>query len=472
MLLDVLRRDAPLVILALCASLNSVSAAQSKAEVVAPTLLNGGKAKATGSKDAVPVSAKAAPANSRAKKANNKNSGSTKAASEPKVALGGDSRRTRFLIGLDKYADFQVFSLANPNRVIVDVSAVALQLPKHTAGKAVGLVRAFRGGISAPGKSRVVIDVTAAVVVESAKIEKAKGGKRHYLALEIVPVETATKTARKKKPFKVAPYSLGAAGLQPPLPLPAVNPKLSAAKSFKPVIVIDPGHGGHDSGAKKNGVVEKEVVLAFSKVLKKKIEATGRYRVHLTRDSDVFIKLGKRVKIAERLNANLFIAVHADYAGGNSSARGATIYSLRDSVARSLKRSAKGDASADVLSEDEVETVKMASVDGDLAAVKSILSDLAVREVEATHKRTDVFSRSVVDFMGASTHMRNDPSKQAGFRVLKTALFPSVLIELAYVTNKKDAELLQSDAWRNKVSDSIMTAVESYFSNQVARLPL
>ena len=84
--------------------------------------------------------------------------------------------------------------------------------------------------------------------------------------------------------------------------------------------------------------------------------------------------------------------------------------------------------------------------------MKSILADLAGRDLDLTKERTSVFSRSVIDLMGASTGMRNEPDQQAGFRVLKTAQFPSVLIELAYVTNKEDAALLQSDAWRDKVA--------------------
>ena len=391
-------------------------------------------------------------------------------AGQPDIALGGDLTRTRFLIGLERAVVFQVFSLSDPNRVIVDLPEIALQLPKDTGGQPVGLVKSFRAGNSAPGKARIVIDVTEAVVVESAKIENTADGKGHRLVLAIVPVESVTTAA--KKPFKTAPYSLGASGLQPPLPLPAERPDLRAARAFKPVIVIDPGHGGYDSGAVKDGTVEKDVVLAFSKVLKQKIEATGCYKVQMTRDTDVFVELGERVAFAERNNANLFIAVHADYADGNSQARGATIYSLRESVANALKRSTKDEASEHVLSKEEIETVKKASVDGDLAAVKTILADLAGREFDFTKERTSVFSRSVVELMGASTHMRSEPDQQAAFRVLKTAQFPSVLIELAYVTNKEDAELLKSDTWRDKVSDSIMTAVENYFSHQIARMPM
>jgi len=392
----------------------------------------------------------------------------------PEATLGGDVTRTRFLIGLPKQVEFQVFSLSNPNRVIVDVAETALRLPPQPEENiAVGLVRSFNFGRSAPGKSRVVIEVIRPVVVEGATIIPTEDGKGHRLALDIVPVAAAQKAEKEKKTFQtVSLSSLGAPELQPPLPVPAARPDELAARSFKPIIVIDPGHGGHDSGAMKNGAVEKDVVLAFSKKLKEKLEKTGRYKVLMTRDTDVFVELDKRVDYAEEHKANLFIAVHADYAGGNSKARGATIYSLRESVANALQRSAKGEASSAVLTKDEVDKMKTASVDNDLSAVKRILADLAGRDVDMTQERTNVFTRSVIEYMGASTELRAKPDQQAAFRVLKTAQFPSVLIELAYVTNKQDAELLQSDQWRDKVSDSIMTAVDNYFGNQIARLPM
>jgi N-acetylmuramoyl-L-alanine amidase len=179
--------------------------------------------------------------------------------------------------------------------------------------------------------------------------------------------------------------------------------------------------------------------------------------------------LGERVEFGEKHGANLFIAVHCDYSDNGSKASGATIYSLRDSAADSLRRSTRGEVASTVLSSEDAAAAAAA---GDTDAVKSILADLAGREVDVTHDRTNVFARTVVERMGTSTNMREDPSQQAGFRVLKTAQFPSVLIELAYVTNKQDAENLQSDAWRDKVSNSILTAVDNYFSNQLAQLPM
>jgi N-acetylmuramoyl-L-alanine amidase len=237
-----------------------------------------------------------------------------------------------------------------------------------------------------------------------------------------------------------------------------------AAKSYKPLIVIDPGHGGYDSGAEKNGTVEKDVVLAFGKSLRDKLTATGHYRVLMTRESDVFVTLDERRAFAEKHQAALFIAVHADYAG--SKARGATIYSLRESVADALRRSAKGDVGSQAMSGSELAALKRS---GDAEAVRRILTDLIESEVDITKERTGVFTRSVIEYMGQTTNLKDNPDRSAAFRVLKTAQVPAVLIELAYVSNAEDAALLKSDKWRNKVSDSIMEAIANYFSNQRAR---
>ena len=381
----------------------------------------------------------------------------------------GDTTRTRFVIGLEKPTDFQVLSLSNPNRVIVDMADVRMQLPTQSGDTAVGLVKSFYGGLSAPGKTRVVIAVTTAVIVEKAAVEKSRDGKAHRLVLDIVPVDPALR-GQPRKPLKTAVpmAALGAVGMQPPLPKPAVRPEVKAQKSFKPVIVIDPGHGGHDSGASKFGTIEKDVVLAFSKTLRDKLNATGRYKVLMTRDNDTFVDLDARRDFGEKNNAALFIAVHADYAGAH--ARGATIYSLREGVAKDLKRSAKGEVSANVLSATELAAVK--KHDGDASTVKNILADFAEREVEVNKERTSLFSRSVIEYMGGTTNLQNNPDRSAAFRVLKTAKVPAVLIELAYVTNRQDAANLKSDEWRDKVSNSISTAVENYFSNQIARLPM
>ena len=375
------------------------------------------------------------------------------------------TKRTRFIIGLDKRVKYTVSTLSAPNRVIVEMEDANIELPHLPEHQTAGIVKSLRSGISGPGRLSVVIDVTTPVVVEKTHLEKAPEGSHYHLALEIAPVQLTLTRSAKLGSLDSKPMRLG---VQPPLPKPAEKPSVRAARAFKPVIVIDPGHGGHDSGATKFGTVEKNVVLAFSKMLREKLESTGRYKVLMTRDTDVFVELDERRAFGEKHNANLFIAVHADYA--STRARGATIYSLRGGVAEQLKRSAKADADDDVLSKTEIAKVKNAS--GDLDTVKDILVDLKRRELDTTKERTSMFARTIIDYMGGTTNMRDDPDQQAAFRVLKTAQFPSVLIELAYVSNREDAAQLNSDDWRNKVSTSIRTAIDNYFSHSMARLPL
>jgi len=384
--------------------------------------------------------------------------GSLAASAAPTKPAVPELAPTRFVVGIEKPVKFDVLSLNNPNRVVISLPDVKMRLPVAPDDSATGLVKSFRGGISAPGQARIVIEVRAPVIVKRSEIQKTTNGPQ--LVLDLVP-------AVLEKPAQ-ANSSKKLAAAQPPLPRPAMRPEELAARAYKPVIVIDPGHGGHDSGAVKNGIVEKNAVLAFSKVLRDKLEATGRYRVVMTRDKDVFISLDERREIAERNKAALFIAVHADYAG--SHARGATIYTLRESTAAALQRSAKSEVVKAVLTSKELSAAEQFG--GDTSAVKAILADLAEREVAVTKERTDVFARQVIEFMSASTPMQRNADREANFRVLKTAKVPSVLIELAYVTNPLDARNLKSEHWRDKVADSIVTAIENYFSYQIARLPM
>jgi N-acetylmuramoyl-L-alanine amidase len=188
----------------------------------------------------------------------------------------------------------------------------------------------------------------------------------------------------------------------------------------------------------------------------------------MTREDDTFVELNARREFAERNTAALFVAVHADYA--HAQARGATIYSLRENVAQALQRSARGEVAANVLGAKDM--TALAKAEGDVGDVKEILADLARREVDRTRDRTSVFVKSVIEFMGESTSMKDNPDRTAAFVVLKSAKVPSILIELGYVSNLADAELLKSEEWREKVSTSIFTAIDNYFSDQRARLPM
>lgn len=379
--------------------------------------------------------------------------------------------RTRFIIGLERPVAFQVSSLSNPNRVVVELPDVKVALPEAQGTSPAGFVRSFRAGQAADNKMRVVIEVTEPVVVTSSGVDRSPDGKGHRLAIEFAAAsEAAAATKPKSSKSLPAPSGLGASNVQPPLPVPALSPKKKAERAYKPIIVIDPGHGGHDSGAMKYGTVEKNVVLAFANVLRDKLAKTGQYKVLMTRDTDTFVELDERRAFAERNNAALFIAVHADYATSN--ARGATIFSLRSDVADDLKSSARGEMVKKALTSPRAEAIKKVGGEKEVSAVKSILDDLASQEVSATKDRAKLFAGAVIEKMSDTTEMRSSPDQQAAFRVLKTAQFPSVLIELAYVTNRKDAENLKSDEWRSEVADSIVTAVDNYFGARIAHLPM
>lgn len=385
----------------------------------------------------------------------------------------------RFVIGLERQTEFQVFSLTNPNRVIVELPDVKLQLPLIAGDKPAGLVRSFRGGQTAPGKSRVVIDVAAPVIVERAAMERGTDGRTSRLVIDIAAVagakaEPPAPASPVAKAMRAGASALGASAISPPAVMPPApkavkRPPARAQNIYRPLIVLDPGHGGHDSGAQKFGTVEKDVVLAFGKLLRDKLVASGRYRVLMTRDTDRFVDLDERREFAERHKAALFIAIHADYA--STSASGATIYSLRENVAESLKRSTRSTVRQRVLSGSELKPIK-AEAPGEAGAVKSFLADLAQREVDSNKDRTSVFAQSVIEYMGRSTTLRDNPDRSAAFRVLKTAQVPAVLIELAYVTNQRDAQNLRSEEWRRKVSQSLMTAIDNYFSDHSTRVPM
>ncbi len=381
---------------------------------------------------------------------------------------------TRFVIGLERKADFNVFSLNNPNRVIVELPEMGMQLPLISGDEPVGIVKSFRVGQAGPGRNRVVIDVTSPVIVEKSQTEKTADG-RHRLVIDIAaasqPSAASTAPASPQaKAIRAGAMGVGGAGLQPPMPRAAQRPDARAVNLYKPLIVLDPGHGGHDSGAQKFGTVEKDVVLAFSKVLRDKLIASNQYRVMMTRDNDTFVELDERRDFAERHKAALFIAIHADYA--STSARGATIYSLRESVADSLKKSQRSSLRDRVLTGKELVSPISADASGEASAVKGFLADLAQREVDANKDRTGVFAQAVIETMGQSTNLRDNPDQSAAFRVLKTAQVPAVLIELAYVSNQLDAKNLRSDEWRGKVTESIMTAIGNYFADRKTRVPM
>jgi N-acetylmuramoyl-L-alanine amidase len=251
---------------------------------------------------------------------------------------------------------------------------------------------------------------------------------------------------------------------QQQMAVPAADPGKEPAAADqsggdKPIIVVDPGHGGIDNGARGGGgVMEKDVTLAFGKALGKLLEASGHYRVVYTRGDDSYISLGERVAVARRNNADLFVSIHANSFPGDS-VRGAIVYTASDKAS---------DKMAAALADTENESDALAGIDvnaADSNDVMSILNDLTLRE---TRNFGVVFARNLVKELGRSTRMFKVPHQEASFKVLEAPDVPSALIELGYLTNPNDAKLMVTEAWQDKTAGSIVKAIDGYFSTRVA----
>src|SRR5512135_1983890 len=331
--------------------------------------------------------------------------------------VAGDRERTRFIADLSRKVDVHVFALASPYRVIVDAPDVNFQMPEGVGKEKRGLITAYRYGLFAPGKSRIVIDVGGPFLIDKAFVLEPRDDQPARLVVDLVPTDEKTFQAKVKE--SRPPEQASAASMT--LPEPPVR-----APDAKPVIVLDPGHGGIDPGTSSaDGVTEKDVVLAFAKALKAKLEATGRYEVYLTREDDTFLPLRERVEFAQKKGAGLFLSIHADYFPQQTEkATGATVYTLSEQAS---DEEAKELATKENFS-DAIAGVALPSDSDEVVA--NILIDLAQRE---TQNRSTVFARSIVGELAGNLHTHK--MRSAGFRVLKAPDIPSVLIEIGFLSN-------------------------------------
>ncbi len=371
--------------------------------------------------------------------------------------LAGDARQTRFVLDLDKTVPFRAFPLADPYRVVVDIPQVNFQLPSGTGTEARGLVKAFRYGLVMPGGSRIVFDLTGPAKITNSYMLEAANGQPPRLVLELEEVDRTAfvqSLAAESRP-ELKPAIAEAAIVTEP----AAAPKPSAAADLRPVIVIDPGHGGIDNGTQAGGENEKKLVLDFGLALRDRIEKSGKYRVVMTRTDDTFIPLADRVKIARNQSAALFVSIHADaLPHREGDAQGATIYTLSDRAS---------DAEAERLAEAEnkADAIGGVNLTEEPTDVADILIDLAQRE---TRNFSNRFARLLMSDMKTTVRMHKNPLKSAGFRVLKAPDVPSVLIELGYVSNKADLENLVSENWRSRTVGSMAHAIDAFFAKRLA----
>lgn len=373
--------------------------------------------------------------------------------------LAGDARQTRFILDLDKPVQFRAFALADPYRVVVDLPQLSFKLPAGVGAAGRGLVKAFRYGLVMPGGSRIVFDLTGPAKIAKTYVLEAANGQPPRLVLEFEEVDRTTfvqSLAPESRPELRPAIAEANAAAQPDAPKPAPGPP-----DKRPVVVIDPGHGGIDNGTQAGGadIMEKNLVLGFGLALRDRVEKTGKYRVVMTRTDDTFVPLADRVKVARNEAAALFVSIHADaLPRGEGDAQGATIYTLSDKASDS-----QAERLADA--ENKSDAIGGVSLADEPTEVADILIDLAQRETKTFSNR---FARILMGEMKTTVRMHKHPLKSAGFRVLKAPDVPSVLVELGYVSNKGDLQHLVSENWRSRTVGAMALAIDAFLVKRLA----
>jgi len=363
--------------------------------------------------------------------------------------LGGDESQTRFIMDFNRKIDVHAFTLADPYRVVLDIPQVIFQLPPKSGESGRGLIKAFRFGLVMQGGSRLVFDLAKPVRVEKALVIDAADGAPARLVLDLVA------TDREGFLRKIALDNTLAR-----TDLPRANGPPVSSGDPRPLVVLDPGHGGIDNGTKApNGELEKDIVLNFAQRLRDRLEKAGKHRVLLTRTDDTFVPLAERVRMARSAGASLFVSIHADsLPRGEGDAHGASVYTLSETASDSeAARLAEKENRADVIAGVDLKT--------EPDDVAGILIDLAQRETKGLSVQ---FAHKLVGQMKAAARLHKTPLKSAGFRVLRAPDVPSVLVELGYVSNREDLQSLLSENWRNRTAETIAQAIETYFATHMA----
>jgi N-acetylmuramoyl-L-alanine amidase len=365
---------------------------------------------------------------------------------KPAVAIGADlatqAGTTRLTLTLSRAVEARGFVMERPDRAVIDLPEVNFQLEPGTGSRRDGLVQSFRYGLFAPGRSRIVIDLASPATV--GKIETATRPKDGAVLLTI-PLQRADREAFRK-----------AAAAADPAPAQARTAAPEPADR-RPLIMVDAGHGGTDPGAiAVGGVFEKDIVFGFAQALVEKLEAGGRYRVRMTRDRDVFVPLAERVRLAREAKADLFVSIHADSISAAPQVRGATIYTGSEKAT---------DAESAKLAERENRADAAAGVDAAEAPpdIADILQELTLRE---TRGFSSGFARTLMGQLAPVMEMSSKPHREARFVVLRSPDVPSVLVELGYLSSKRDLEMLQSPEWRAGVTGSMAKAIDLFFTNR------
>ncbi|UVK53084.1 N-acetylmuramoyl-L-alanine amidase [Mesorhizobium sp. AR02] len=373
------------------------------------------------------------------------------AADAPLVAKGykmaGDATKMRIVVDFDREPDIKWFLLRGPNRLVIDLANTRLAIDAKDL-KPRGLVKGVRLGELGEGVSRLILTGKGPFAVDKLDVLKNEDGTGYRIAIDM--------SAASEREFDAAlanqALTTGSTVSTDKGGRVGTGPVSNPGHRF--TVVIDPGHGGVDGGAEGlNGTIEKNVTLAFATELRDKLAAIGKYDVFMTRDTDEYLRLDDRVRIARQHEADLLISIHADTISVKG-IRGATVYTVSDKAS---------DPEAQALADRENLSDQFAGMvikDGN-KEVTDILIDLIRRE---THTFSMSFAHTLVGQLSTSVGLINNPQRSAGFKVLKAPDVPSVLVELGYLSNAKDEAQLLDAEWRNKAAQSITNAVALFAS--------
>ena len=347
-------------------------------------------------------------------------------------------------LALSQPVPWRVRVLADPPRVVLDFREVdwtGLAAMPRDGGEVLDL----RAGVFRAGWSRLVLLLAEPMLVDQAGMETGEGAVLRLSLRAADPAEFAEKAAQPEPPEWASPK---AADLPAPL-----------AKGQGPlVVVLDPGHGGIDPGAERDGQTEAQLVLAFAREVKEALVRDGGFAVVMTREDDTFVPLETRISIARAAGAGVFVSLHAD-AIAEGEAVGATIYTLATDAT---------DEAAAALAERHDRDDLLAGVDlteqDDLVA--TVLMDMARTE---TTPRTERLSAALeAAIKGAGVKMHRHPRQQAGFSVLKSPDIPSVLVELGFLSSARDLARLMDAEWRAKMAGALVAGLKAWAAEDAA----
>jgi len=366
---------------------------------------------------------------------------SSMAATIEGVRLSQSSANTRLVFDLSNQANFHLFTLQNPERLVIDLKNTQrpklLSLPDLSNTP----IHTIRYAERNKSTLRVVLDLKKALQTNSQYLAQP-----HRLVIDLH--DTSISTAKVEKVTPVTEKIK----VQPPLTIKTVTHPPPEKRNI--IIAIDAGHGGQDPGALgKNGTKEKTVVLAIAKRLAKLVDAEPGMKAYLTRDNDTFISLRQRIKRARKHNADMFLSIHAD-AFKNSKAKGASVFVLseRGASSEAAQWLADKENSADLAG-----GISLEDKDDLLASVLLDLSQTASLEASLEVANT---------VLSGLKRVGNVHKKQVGsaaFVVLKSPDIPSVLVETAFISNPSEERKLKSSSHQNKLARAMMSGIRNYF---------